>query len=59
MSSDSIQHSGGMCDPVEFHAAIDKMTTEAHEEIPELSWDDTRKYVLMTVLWLLNPAGNA
>jgi hypothetical protein len=59
MNSNSIQHSGGMCDSVEFHAAIDKMTDEAAADVPELTWDETRKYVLMTVLWLLNPAGNA
>jgi hypothetical protein len=59
LSSDSIQHSGGMCDPAEFHAAIDKMTDEAAADVPELTWDETRKYVLLTVLWLLNPAGNA
>jgi hypothetical protein len=54
-----IPHSGGMCDPDAFHDAIDDMVLEVQRDIPDISPELARDSVLMTVLWLIEPAGQA
>jgi hypothetical protein len=55
----SIPHSGGMCDADDFHEKIDEMTAEVQRDIPDISAELARDSVLMTVLWLIEPAGRA
>jgi hypothetical protein len=54
-----IPHSGGMCDSEDFHEKIDEMVLEVQRDIPDISPELARDSVLMTVLWLIEPAGRA
>jgi hypothetical protein len=54
-----IEHSGGMCDSVAFHEAVDDLTDDAAKDLPDCKWDELRGYVLMTILWMIIPAGKA
>jgi hypothetical protein len=55
----AIVHSGGMCDSVQFHAAIDEMSKEVHADLIGVSMDQARENVLMMVLMMVTPAGRA
>jgi hypothetical protein len=48
-----------MCDSVQFHAAIDAMSKEVHDELTGVSMDQARENVLMMVLMMVTPAGRA
>jgi hypothetical protein len=55
----SIVHSGGMCDSVQFHAAIDAMAEDVHTDLIGVSMEEARENVLMMVLMMVTPAGRA
>jgi hypothetical protein len=48
-----------MCDSEDFHDKIAEMVKDVQRDIPDISPELARDSVLMTVLWLIEPAGQA
>lgn len=53
------QHTGGMCDAAEFHEAVDGMADDIVREEPALTVAMARQGVLMFILAMVIPSGNA
>ena len=51
-------HSGGMCDPKKFHAAIDEMANDVVLD-GEITKAQAVEGVLMMILAMVTPAGSA